>query len=95
METELLKLILESASGTTILALGVWYIITRMRNGRGDTNGYVTKGVFYETVETSRKDANTRQEKVLEAIGDLGKEVKEAAEVDRQNLFDHVSNHGD
>ena len=93
MDAELLKIIFESASGTTILALGFWYVISRMRrNGKTDP-AYVSKSEFHTAVTEGRDLADTRHTDTLSAIDTWGTKIETAANTDRQNLFDHVSNH--
>ena len=92
MESEILKLLLESASGTTVIAVGLWFIISRMRNNK-TSQDYVTKSTFYETVKESREISEARHTDVLTSIDTWGNKIEAAAETDRKNLFTHVSNH--
>ena len=94
MDAELLKILFESASGTTILALGIWVIISRMRNKHIEpTEKYVTKHMFYETVNENRKLADNRHTAELKAIQDVGKEFREELNQTNQNHLDHVAKH--
>ena len=94
MDIEVFQLMLESLSGIAILALGFWFVIARLRNGRTDlTEKYVTKHAFYEAVNAGRKLADKRHEAELKAIKDIGTEFREALNQTNQNHLDHVQ-HG-
>ncbi len=92
MDAEIFKIILESASGTAILALGFWYIISRMRNGKSNSE-YVTRPTFDDAVKESRELSATRHGDMMDSIDTWGTKIEAAANTDRQNLFDHVANH--
>ena len=96
MNAEILKLLLESTSGVTVLALGIWYLIAKLKDRKADPRDYrdyVSKRTFYETVKETRSLADKYHRETLTSIDKWGDKIEAARDIDRQNLFDHVSNH--
>jgi hypothetical protein len=88
MDAEMLFKIFEGSGAIVVLVVAVIYLLMRRRTQRNG-GGYVTAKDIEEAVQTSSKLSDVRHQEVLEAFKAMG----EQARLDRQNLYEHASDH--
>ena len=88
MDTEVLLKIVEGSSAITLLTIGIFYLISQRRR-RHTGNGYVTQLEFENTVVESRRLNDQKHKEILDTVTAYSTQ----ANLDRQNLYDHASDH--
>lgn len=80
------------APGILAVFLVFMYFKNRGQNSV-DHSQYVTQVEFLTTVKESRRLSDKRSDELLDAVQDLGKEIKARIQTDEQNLYQHVAQH--
>ena len=88
METEVLLKLVEGSSAITLLAIGILYLLIKRRSKRNG-DGHMTRREFENTVLESRRLSDAKHMEVIETL----KVISKQAASDRQNLYDHASDH--